>query len=87
MEMRAIARKWGNSLAVIIPKEVAESRFIRENDNILVDIKKPLLVKDIFGLVKGKITRPTSEIMAEIRAGWMSETDRKQEEQWKSKKK
>lgn len=89
MELELTARKWGNSIAVVIPSSVVETEKIKENQKLTIDLKsrKPLLVKDVFGMFKGKITRSTQEIKDDMRAGWLSETDRKQEEEWKRKQK
>lgn len=86
MEINAITRKWGNSIAVIIPKEIVDTRKIRENEKIIVEFKSPLLVKDIFGSLKGKISRSAQEIKDELREGWLSESDRKREEEWKKRR-
>lgn len=89
MELELTARKWGNSIAVVIPSSVVEKEKIKENQKLTIDLKskKPLLVKDVFGMFKGQITRSTQEIKDDMRAGWLSETDRKQEEGWKRKQK
>jgi len=80
MEIKTKARKWGSSLAIILPKVVADAKKINENDDVVIEIKKPLLVKDVFGMLKGKIKRPAQEIKDEMRKGWESASDRKR---WK----
>ncbi len=80
MEIKTKARKWGSSLAIILPKVVVDAKKISENDDVVIEIKKPLLVKDVFGMLKGKIKRPTQEIKDEMRKGWESASDRKR---WK----
>jgi len=89
MEIETITRKWGNSLAVIIPSNVVAAEKLAEKQEVTVDIqvKRPLRVKDIFGMFKGKITRPTQEIKDEMRAGWMSSSVREEYEPWKRKEK
>ncbi|MEK6924914.1 MAG: AbrB/MazE/SpoVT family DNA-binding domain-containing protein [Nanoarchaeota archaeon] len=89
MELEAITRKWGNSIAIVIPARVVQEQEIKENEKVEVKIerKKPLLVRDVFGMLKGKIARPTEEIMEEIKAGWLSASDREREAEWKKQKK
>lgn len=51
------AKKWGNSLGLIIPKEIVQHEQIKEHKTvrvlILPDSRKAL--KESFGLIKGKI--------------------------------
>ena len=62
-------KRWGNSLGIIIPSEAAETRNIRENDDIKVLIVKDSrkVLKRTFGLLKGKLTKPTQQIKDELR--------------------
>lgn len=55
MQAEVVARKWGNSIGVTLPKELVEKEQIKENEKIVIEVHKtkPLLVKDIFGLAKG----------------------------------
>lgn len=52
--IKAITRKWGNSIAVVIPKEIADKQKIKEDEevNITVEKKKPS-IKHLFGILKG----------------------------------
>ncbi len=49
----AVARKWGNSLGITLPKELVEQQNIKEGDKLVlpVVIKKADLSK-IFGSIK-----------------------------------
>lgn len=67
--MRAKVRKWGSSLGIVIPKEVAEAKGVRPGDEVVADIEKISDVKEIFGLLKGW-KRPTQQIKEEARRGW-----------------
>lgn len=59
-------RKWGSSLGVVIPKNVVKELKLRENQEIIVDIKpKDNPLKELFGSVK--LSRPTEQILKEIR--------------------
>lgn len=68
--IEAKVKRWGNSLGIVIPKEVAREQRLRENETLHLFIVKrsPVLVKDVFGMLKGKLKKPTQQIMDEIRA-------------------
>jgi len=69
MEIKTKAKKWGSSLGVILPKSFVETNRIRENDEVIVEVRKQVLVKDLFGVLKDW-KRPTQEIKDEMRKGW-----------------
>lgn len=62
-------KKWGNSLGVIIPSEAIESKKIKENDEISLLIVKDSakVLRETFGMAKGKINKTTQEIKDELR--------------------
>lgn len=61
-------KKWGNSLGVILPKKTVEEEKLKEGSEISIFIQQKNItrVKDIFGLLKGKIKRSTQEILDEV---------------------
>ena len=69
-ELNAKVRKWGDSLAVIIPKEIAKKEKIGTNDNVHVKIDKEMNFLDLFGIVKGKIKKSAQQLKNESREGW-----------------
>ena len=83
MEIKTTAKRWGSSIGVIIPKEVVDAKRIRENDKITIEIKTKPLAGEMFGkfsnLTSGKSAQ---ELKDEAREGWMSDSDRKREEEW-----
>jgi len=83
MEIKTVAKKWGSSLGIIIPKEIVEARRIRENDEITIEIKKRLLAGELFGKFPRKSKKSAQEIKDELRGGWLSESDREKEKKWK----
>ena len=85
MEVKTIARKWGNSIAVILPKNIVETNKIRENDEITIEVKKRVLAGEMFGKFP-HWKKSTQEMKDEIKRGGISASDRKREEQWKQKK-
>ncbi len=69
MEVTTKARKWGNSLGVIIPKDVTGNLDIKENDELQVTINKAGVsdvLKKSFGLCKDE-KRSAQEIKDELR--------------------
>lgn len=68
-EIECIARRWGNSLGIILPKELVEGIGILENEEIVLEVKKKHLAKEFFGLLPGW-KRPTEEIKKEMKKGW-----------------
>ena len=59
-------RKWGSSIGMVIPKKVAKELKIRENQDVIVDIKpKENPLKELFG--SARLSKPTEQILKEIR--------------------
>jgi len=54
MEFSAVARRWGNSLGITLPKQIVEQTGIRENQEVNVEIKTKsnMPSKEIFGFVR-----------------------------------
>ena len=70
MEIETIAKRWGSSIGIILPKPVVEANKIRENDKIVVEVKKRPLAKQFFGRLKGKFKKSAQELKDEARRGW-----------------
>lgn len=86
MEIKTQTRKWGNSIAVIIPAQIAAQEKIKENQDIVIKIEKK---KPKAGVLWGFLKdwkRPTQEIKDEMRQGGLSKSDREREEKWKHQK-
>jgi bifunctional DNA-binding transcriptional regulator/antitoxin component of YhaV-PrlF toxin-antitoxin module len=47
--MRGKVKKWGNSLGLIIPKEIASRERLKEGDEVEYQLKKCDDVKELFG--------------------------------------
>jgi len=67
--MRAKVRRWGNSLGIVIPKEVVEASGIRPGDEVSAEIRKISNVAEIFGSLRGW-RKSAQEIKNEARRGW-----------------
>ena len=87
MEIKAIAKKWGSSIGIIIPKEVVDVKKIKENDEITIEIKTRPLAGILWGFGKNRFKKSTQQIKNEIRGSWLSDSDRKREEEWKKNQK
>ena len=73
-EVQIKTKKWGSSIGLIIPKKVVDEIGIKLNDVVRLDIKKPVKVRDVFGMFPNW-KRNTQEIKDELRTGWMSASD------------
>ena len=62
-------KKWGNSFGVVIPIEVVEKEKIKENQTLKLILLKDSkeVFKKTFGMLKGKLTKPTQQIKDELR--------------------
>jgi antitoxin MazE len=43
-EMKTTAQKWGNSLAIRVPKRVAEEAGLREKDTVEIEVRRGTLL-------------------------------------------
>ena len=69
IKVESYARKWGNSLGVIIPKEIVEREHISEHEQILITIRKKHRAEEFFGMLAGW-KKPTSKIKKKMKQGW-----------------
>ena len=61
-------RKRGNSLGVRIPMETVKELKLKENQEVILEIKpKDSPLKELFGFAKGKVNKTTEEILKEAR--------------------
>ena len=63
-----IAKKWGSSIAVILPKKLVEKQGIKAGDEIVISIFRKGNLNDIFGKLKTKMPGQKFKDMA--REGW-----------------
>jgi len=84
MEIKTIAKKWGSSIGIIIPKEVVDAKRIKENDEIVIEVKTRPLAGNLFGRFPELTSRRSAqELKDEAREGWLSDSDRERERKWK----
>ncbi len=67
-ELDLVARKWGDSLAIIIPKEVIKRERIRQNEKLHVIVQKELDLSDLFG--KWKTQKTAQQLKDASREAW-----------------
>jgi len=63
-----IARKWGNSVGITLPKEVVEKEKIKPTDKLIISVTKAKSIEELFGTLKFKKT--TEEMRRESKKGW-----------------
>lgn len=61
-------KKWGNSLGIVIPKDILNDEDIKEGSELEITIrsKQKTKAKDIFGILKDRIKKPTEQLMKEV---------------------
>lgn len=70
--MRAKVKKWGNSLGLIIPADLAAKQGLKEGDEVEYQLKKCDDVKELFGKYPmGDIQK----IKNELRKEWADDND------------
>ena len=63
-----IAKKWGSSIGVVLPKEIVEGQGIKAGDEIVIRVFRKGNLKDIFGKLKTNMSGQKFKNMA--RKGW-----------------
>ena len=78
MDIKAVTRKWGNSIAVVIPKELVERQQIHEDEEIVIRVER---MRPKAGVLFGRFPElkrtPTQQLKDDARRGWESASDRK----------
>ncbi|MEK6947962.1 MAG: AbrB/MazE/SpoVT family DNA-binding domain-containing protein [Nanoarchaeota archaeon] len=65
--IKAKIKKWGNSYGIVIPKETMDSENLKENEEVEFMIVKPTnVLRETFGMLKGKLKKPTAQMMREM---------------------
>jgi antitoxin component of MazEF toxin-antitoxin module len=73
--MRTRVKKWGNSLGLIIPSDVANNAGIKEGDEVEFSVKKCGDIDELFGLLRSK-TIDAQEMKDETRKADMGRDER-----------
>lgn len=71
IEIETEVRKWGNSLAVVLPKDKIKGTNIKEGKKLTIMIPDGNVdLRKKFGSLKNILKRPTEELMREVDEGW-----------------
>lgn len=79
MAVEVKLKRWGNSMAVIVPNSLVEQKNLKENEPFFIEVVKKADLSDIYGLIK-KRKMSGQEAKNLARRGWESEYDR---QKWK----
>jgi antitoxin component of MazEF toxin-antitoxin module len=74
MAVEVVAKRWGNSLGIVLPKELVRERAIKENERLRIEVVKVFDVKEfrarIGTLPPAKTKMTTQQLKDMARAGW-----------------
>ncbi len=69
IQIEVETKKWGNSLGVVIPSDVVEQEKLKENEKVeLLLVRDGAVLKEMFGVLKGRLKKSGQQIKDEIRA-------------------
>lgn len=63
-------RKWGNSIGVILPKEMIEEQKLKPNERVEVIIIREANIKHLFGSMPRQKGMSAQKLKNIARAGW-----------------
>jgi antitoxin component of MazEF toxin-antitoxin module len=68
VNIEVTTRRWGNSIGVIIPKDIVKKENLKENIKINILISKNSNVLDeTFGILKGRLKKSSQQMKDEFR--------------------
>ncbi len=71
IQIRSEVKKWGNSLAVVLPKDQIRDTTIKPGKKVMVMIGEETIdLKKEFGSLKNLLKRSTKELMKSADEGW-----------------
>jgi len=70
MATEVVIKKWGNSLGVILPKELVEEKGLKENKKVVLNVVKKANLSADFGSLERKLSGQKFKDM--VREGWKS---------------
>lgn len=68
MAIEVVLKKWGNSMGVVLPKEMVEKEELKENQKVLIEVVKEADFTKLFGSLKRKMSGQEFKDM--VREGW-----------------
>ncbi|MFH1390857.1 MAG: hypothetical protein ABIH20_00925 [Candidatus Diapherotrites archaeon] len=69
MAIEVMVRKWGNSMGVLLPKELVEKEKLREREMIIIEVVREFNLSKIFGSLP-KRTMSGQKFKGMVRKGW-----------------
>lgn len=69
MAIEVNLKKWGNSMAVIVPSEIIEKKALKENEPFFIEIVRKANISNIFGSIK-KRKMSGQKFKDLVREGW-----------------
>jgi len=66
--VQVVVKRIGNSLGVLIPKEMVEKTGIREGDTVEIEVTRRVNLREMFGAVK--FSKSSQELKDELREEW-----------------
>ena len=69
MAIQVRLKRWGNSMAIIVPNKLIEERRLKENDEIVVEVVRKADISNTFGTIK-KRKMSGQEFKDLVRKGW-----------------
>lgn len=69
IEVECVAKKWGNSLGVVLPRQLVIQEHIHPEEQVMIAIKRRPKAKEFFGLAKGWEI-DAQKAKEESRKGW-----------------
>jgi len=71
MAVEVKLKRWGNSMAVIVPNKIIEEKNLKENDSIIIEVVKKADLSEVFGSIKEKDRKMSGQQMKDmVRKGW-----------------
>jgi len=74
MAIEVVAKKWGSSLGIVLPKELVREQEIRENEKLRIEIVRVFDIRDfksrIGPLPKARTKMSTQQLKDMVRKGW-----------------
>jgi len=68
MAIEVVLKKWGNSIGVILPKDMVNKGKFKENEKVLIEVVKEADLTPLFGTLKRKMSGQEFKDM--VRRGW-----------------
>ena len=68
MVTEAVVRKWGNSLGIILSRDLVEEKHLKEDDRIVIEVVKEADLGDIYGSLPRTMSGQKFKDL--VRKGW-----------------